>query len=584
LSFAKMTQPTVTRTERVDDIPLLIVQMEKMQIAELMDKHFPAHGNWSGMGFGQTVVGWLAYILSEGDHRLNHVQGWAAGLLLTLGICLKSTILRDLDFSDDRLATILTRLGNDAEWEGYEIEQAQVLLRVYDLKSRQVRIDSTTAKSYVGVSEDGLFQFGHSKEHRPDLPQLKISQAVLDPLGLPLTTTIVSGESADDPLYLPEIRKVQAIYPERGLLYVGDCKMGAIETRAYLAHGGDYYLLPLSTTHLPTETLRTLLLPVWAEEQALTPIYRPQEKEGEAPECIAEGFRIKVKLTATVGGEEIEWDEYRSVIRSFKYAEAQERALEAHLKKAEKAIAALNSRGQGIKRLDEAELRDAVNQILQQHDVAGLLNITYAVDSRDVSKRAYKDRPAQTTTIVTVTVETRRNANAYAEVVRSLGWRVYACNDADLTLTEVVLAYRDQYIVERGFNRFRGKVLGLTPIYLGSTTRIKGLVRLLTIGLRVLCLVEFEVRRTLQEQNEKLVGIHAGNPKRATTRPTTEMMLKAFLGITLSMVAIDGVEHGFMTPLNAVQQNILRLVGFPADIYQTVQLQSVEVSTKMGER
>jgi transposase len=80
------------------------------------------------------------------------------------------------------------------------------------LKSRQVRLDSTTAKSYVGVSEDGLFQFGLSKEHRPDLPQLKISQAVLDPLGLPLTTTIVSGESADDPLYLPEIRKVQVIY------------------------------------------------------------------------------------------------------------------------------------------------------------------------------------------------------------------------------------------------------------------------------------------------------------------------------------------------------------------------------------
>ncbi|SJM89359.1 conserved hypothetical protein [Crenothrix polyspora] len=148
----------------------------------------------------------------------------------------------------------------------------------------------------------------------------------------------------------------------------------------------------------------------------------------------------------------------------------------------------------------------------------------------------------------------------------------------------MVLAYRDQYIVERGFNRFRGKVLDLTPIYLSSTTCIKGLVRLLTIGLRVLCLVEFEVRRTLQEQNAKLAGIYVGNPKRATTKPTTEMMLKAFRGVSLSMVTIDGVEHGFMTPLNAVQQNILRLVGFPTEIYQAVQLQSVEVATKMGGR
>jgi transposase len=285
-----------------------------------------------------------------------------------------------------------------------------------------------------------------------------------------------------------------------------------------------------------------------------------------------------------VEGKTVEWEEHRSVIRSFKYAEAQERALEARLKKAEKAIAALNGRGQGIKRLDEAELREAVDQTVQQHAVAGLLNITYTIDSRDVSKRAYKDRPAQTTTVVTVTVQTTRNAEAYAEVVRSLGWRAYACNDAGFSLTEVVLAYRDQYIVERGFNRFRGKVLGLTPIYLSSTTRVKGLVRLLTICLRVLCLVEFEVRKTLQEQNEKLAGIYAGNPKRATTKPTTEMMLKAFRGITLSMLIIDGVEHSFMTSLNVVQQNILRLVGFPAEVYQTVQLKSVEVAAKIGER
>jgi transposase len=407
---------------------------------------------------------------------------------------------------------------------------------------------------------------------------------VLYPLGLPLTTTVVSGEKADDPLYLPEIRKVQAIYQKRGLLYIGDCKMGAIETRAYLANGGDYYLLPLSAVHLSTEVLSSLLEPVWAGTQVLTPIYRPQEKEGEAQELIADGFRIKVTVTATVEVETVAWFEYRSIIRSFKYAQAQERALVTRLEKAEKAIASLNVRGQGIKRLDEAGLSAAVDQILQQHNVAGLLTVTYTVDSQKVSKRAYKDRPAQTVTLITVTVHSTRNIGAYADAVRSLGWRVYVCNDAKLSLTEVVLAYRDQYIVERGFNRMRGKVLGLTPIHLSSTTRIKGLVRLLTIALRILCLVEFEVRKTLQEQNEKLDDIYAGNPKRATATPTTEMMLKAFRGITLSVAAIKGDNHAFITPLNTVQQNILRLVGFPAEIYQAVQLQSVKLVTKMDER
>lgn len=190
--------------------------MDKMKIAELLDKHFPMHGNWQGLNLGQVVTGWLAYILSEGDHRLNCVQGWVSSLLLTLSICLKAPDLRALDFSDDRLGAILTRLGNDANWEAYETEQTQVLLRVYDLKATRVRIDSTTAKSYVGVSDDGLFQFGHSKEHRPDLPQLKINQSVLDPLGIPLSTTVVSGECADDPLYIPEIKKVRHIPKSAG--------------------------------------------------------------------------------------------------------------------------------------------------------------------------------------------------------------------------------------------------------------------------------------------------------------------------------------------------------------------------------
>ena len=56
--------------------------------------------------FGEVVVVWIAYILSEGDHRLNHVQSWVAGIVMTLQLCLKIT-LRELDFSDDRLAMVI---------------------------------------------------------------------------------------------------------------------------------------------------------------------------------------------------------------------------------------------------------------------------------------------------------------------------------------------------------------------------------------------------------------------------------------------------------------------------------------------
>ncbi|MDD5269453.1 MAG: hypothetical protein PHO08_20465 [Methylococcales bacterium] len=161
----------------------------------------------------------------------------------------------------------------------------------------------------------------------------------------------------------------------------------------------------------------------------------------------------------------------------------------------------------------------------------------------------------------------------------NLGWKVFVCNDLELSLTEAVLAYRDEYIIERGFNRFRGKTLGITPLFLSSTTRINGLIRLLSIALRVMCLTEFTVRQSLQEQDAKLDTIYTGNPKRATAKPTTEMMLRAFCGLNLIVVNVNGTDCCCMTPpLNAIQARILALLGFPSILYQGIGGQSGELA------
>jgi len=71
-------------TERVDDIPLLLEQMQRMELPTLIDSHFPAHGNWYGLSLGWVSTIWLSSILSQGDHRLSHVEPWVANRLFTL--------------------------------------------------------------------------------------------------------------------------------------------------------------------------------------------------------------------------------------------------------------------------------------------------------------------------------------------------------------------------------------------------------------------------------------------------------------------------------------------------------------------
>lgn len=564
------TQKLVNRTERSDDIPLLLAQMRKIGLSELIDAHFHTHGNWKGLSIGQVIVGWLCYLLSEGDHRLNHVETWANRLLVTLGARLETNV-RALDFSDDRLALVLDYLSHDQAWENFERSLNGSILRVYNLKPEKVRIDTTTAKSYVAVDEGGLFQFGHSKDHRPDLPQVKISQSALDPLGIPVTTTVVRGNCADDPLYIPEIKRVQSAPETPGLLHIGDCKMSSLETRAYVAFSGDHYLCPLSAVQVPQQEMTRLLRPIWLHEQQVSTVFRPQTKkeikQKEEPEDLAEGFTYEETMEAEISGKTIKWLEHRHVVRSFKHFERQQQALDARLKKAQAALAKLNLRGRGRKVRQGEELTETVDKILARHRVTGILTVTYETETQVIHKRAYRDRPARTEEKRETFVNSEIDPVTYNDTVRCLGWRVYASNDPALDMNEAVSAYREEYLVERGFGRYKGKVLGLAPLHLCSDGRIKGLIRLLSIGLRILCLLEFTARTALNDRGEVLAGIYKGNPKRFTQRPTAELILKAFEWITLTELHIDGKTHRCLSPLSEVQQRILELLGFPDTVY-----------------
>jgi len=64
-----MAEILTIRSERVDDLPLLLAQLDRMGLQPLLDEHFPTHGNWVGLSLGWVTVVWLTHILSEADHR-----------------------------------------------------------------------------------------------------------------------------------------------------------------------------------------------------------------------------------------------------------------------------------------------------------------------------------------------------------------------------------------------------------------------------------------------------------------------------------------------------------------------------------
>ena len=566
--------------ERVDDLPVLLAQLREMGVPELLNQAFKVHQNWSGLSFGHLVSAWLVFVVSESNHRLSHLRPWAEQRLHTLqtslGVALVAT-----DFTDDRLAQALRYLSDAGGWQRFEDLLNQRLIRVYDLTGDTIRLDSTTAKSYGTITPDGFLQLGHSKDHRPDLPQLKINLSTRDPIGLPLTVTVTNGACADDPLYVPEIERVRLTLQRRGLLFVGDCKMAARATRVNVAAGGDFYLCPLPVKQLSAAELAALVEPVRLGPQATVNVWRQHEETGKK-EKIAVGYEFEIDLADEQDGQPVRFTERRLVVRSLAQARAETKNLRARRRLAQRKIRALEKPKQGKRGLHtEAEWRAAVDQILTKQRVRDLLAVRFEVTRTERQGRAWGERPARTEVTETITVQMEVKTEALAQACFLTGWRVYATNAPaeQLSLTQAVLSYRGSFLIERGFHRLKGQALSLTPMYLTTPQHLTGLVRGLLIGLRVLGLLEYKVRQALAETGEKLAGLTKGLPKKATARPTAEALLQAFEG--QSLFRVNG--QWYQTPLTALQRQILKLLNFPEEIYHCLLAPFSEAQLKMRE-
>jgi transposase len=563
-----MTEITI-HTERVDDIPILFGFIQKMCIQDILDKLVNSHGNRQGLSIGWLTTAWLTYIVSESDHRMVEVEDWAKEHIQTLSALIPKP-LDVKDFTDDRLADVLFWFSKDNTWEEIENHLCQRLVSVYELQAEPkgfptIRLDSTTASVYHEVEGNTLFEYGYSKDHRPDLPQFKVMLSSLDPMGLPVATLVLPGGEADDGLYIPAvIRSRHALGCNH--LYVGDSKMSATDTRAFIQAGGDYYLTPLAGVGGVPEKIEELLKPVWNREQSLVLVRNDEE------ETVALGYETIIHNTH----QTVDWDERILVVYSPSLAKNARNGLSHRLDNAEKAIQSLTpTRGRGKRQhKDLNSLQSLVRSIIKKHGVEGLLNVCYISEEEQRTIRGYGDHPRRTEKSVRYVVHVERNEKAIRKARLIMGWRLYVTNAevSKLSLSKAVNVFRKSPVIERNFSRLKGRPLGVHPLYIHREDHTCGMIRLLSIALRVLTLLEYVVRKELQSSGEILVGLYEGNPRRQATAPTTERLLKAFGNIHLNIVELAEEKIRHVTPLSALQKHILTLLSLSPELYENLEL------------
>jgi len=555
-----MTPPALTITsEQVNSLPLLLGLMIDIGLRDLIDTHVTPHGNWEGASVGTVLCIWLSHILQERDHRLVAVRDWAEDRAQTLNTLLGIT-LRDTDCSDDRLAIILTLLGDPHTQAALDAALLQRWIRVYRLPTTTVRLDSTSVSVYhEDVADDSLLQRGWSKEHRPDLRQFKLMLATLDPLGLPICCQPVAGNRSDNPLYVPAYQAAVAALGTTDVLVVGDSKMGDLPTRGHMVAGGSRSLSAYRPPQASAE------IAAWVTEALAHPErwVRLEHSDRRTGEVVVDAVVDTVTRAQSwidpATGQGHTWSERVLLVQGTTYQRGLRRLREQALERLTTDLLKLTlPPARGRKRYGaEAALAEVVGKRIAEAKLEGVVQTELQALSLPKGGTAW------------VVAALWVDLVAWQAMVNRLAWQVYVTNTtADACSVEAVVAsYHQQPVHERTFSRLKTRNLQLRPVFLRDETRIAGLVWLLCLAVRILVLTEQRLRTALQAQGAALVGLNPASRTQATTQPTAERVIRAFRNLTVTVVTGPDGEQRHVSSLHATQQQILDLLGLPPDLY-----------------
>ena len=360
--------------------------------------------------------------------------------------------------------------------------------------------------------------------------------------------------------------------------------MSAWDTRVYLVGHQHVYLSPLPLTGATAEAMEAWITEGVARGEAgeLERIFRTNDRGHEV--LAAEGYEFERTCCAPEG--EKGWTERVLVVRSPRHAAQQAAGLATRLSQAEKTLAALTPpRGRGKRQITNEEvLVEAIDKVLTAHRVSGLLRVAWEKQVEQTTQyvgrgrgSVRREKRVMQKTRYHITHITRQG-DTIAALTQRFGWKAFVTNAprTRLSLQEAVLCYRNEYRVERIFNRLKSRV-HIAPLFVKLNEQIEGLTYLLTLGVRVLTVLEFVLRRSLAQEQARLPNMHPENKHKSTDRPTAERILQAFAGVSLTIIEHATGEEILrrITPLSGVQEAILQRLGLGTTLYRQLEIQNM---------
>ncbi len=318
------------------------------------------------------------------------------------------------------------------------------------------------------------------------------------------------------------------------------------------------------------------------ETGELVRLCRPTERghEGRAAEGEA------CARTCGAPGRHEGWTARVRVGRSPRHANRQAAGLDTRLRHAETALAALTPpRGRGQRQSpDEATRVEAIALVRTAPRVEGLRSGAWDKQVERQTRylgrgRGSASRPQQVIEPTRAPIpRIARQADHLTGLRPRDGWKAFGtkARPPRRSLEEAVWCDRPASRVARVFNRLQGR-LPSAPLFVTRNDHIEGLTDLRTLGVRVFTVTACVLRRSLEQEQATLPGVHPEHKRKMTETPTAERLLQACAGVSLPLIPSAAGEDLLrrMTPLSGVQETILHRLGLGTHLSRQLAMQNM---------
>ncbi len=347
--------------------------------------------------------------------------------------------------------------------------------------------DDPTDDEQSNPAEAGTREFGHSKDHRPDLPQVVIAMAVTRD-GVPVRCWSFPGDTADTAI-IRTVKDDLGGWGLRRLVWVADPDItgfASAANRAYLTRGGGHYIHAEKLRHTNTEAAAAL---------ARAGRYR----------TVADNLRVKEVQVAPGGDGD---GDGGARTQRFVICHNPEQA----------------ERDQQVR----TNLVTHLEQLIDGSD-------TWTARRRDELVGTLKTKPGLRRYLRrTKTGLLRIDHGAISRETHLDGKWLLRTSDLTLTPDDLAAAYKQLLAVERGWRDFKG-ALGLRPVFHHREDRIRAHIQLCRLALLLLRVIENATGDTWRNTRHELDRMHlvtlatdAGQvAQRSAITPGQQIVLRA---------------------------------------------------------